>query len=306
MIRSHDWMTFDGRMLSGVGVLAAVVEAGSFVRAGETLGITQSGVSRGIARLEAQVGVRLLDRTTRSLALTAEGRRLYEQIGPLLAEIGDAVTVASGAAAVARGVLRVNADSYFSALMFAPQAGQFLKKHSEVSVELITRPEVGDLVADGFDVAVRFGEPAVSSLVARKLMEPRVLTVASPDYLERCGKPRSPEEIRDHECVQFRDPATGRPFIWELHRGRHVVQTQGRRRLLVNDVATLIGACLAGVGIAQVLAPSVAGHLQEGRLVEIFPDWPDERFPLYALYPSRRLPPAKLRAFLDFVVELAT
>jgi DNA-binding transcriptional LysR family regulator len=234
-------MAFDGRVLSGVGVLAAVVEAGSFVRAGEALGITQSGVSRGVARLEAQIGVRLLDRTTRSLALTAEGRRLYEQVGPLLTEIGDAVTVAAGSAAAVRGVLRVNADSYFSALMFAPEAGRFLRKHPEVSVEMITRPELGDPVADGFDVAVRFGEPPVSSLVARKLMEPRVLTVASPGYLERCGRPATPEEIRDHECVQFRDPATGRPFVWELHRGKRVVQAQGKRRLLVNDVATLIG-----------------------------------------------------------------
>src|SRR5580692_3445943 len=112
-------MAFDGRLLAGVSVLAAVVEAGSFVRAAEALGLTQSAVSRAIARLEARVGVRLLDRTTRSLTLTAEGRRLYEQVGPLLAEIGDAVTVAGGAAAVARGVLRVNADSYFSSLIFA-------------------------------------------------------------------------------------------------------------------------------------------------------------------------------------------
>jgi DNA-binding transcriptional LysR family regulator len=297
-------MAFDGRLLNGVGVLAAVVEAGSFVRAGEALGLTQSGVSRGIARLEAQVGVRLLDRTTRSLALTAEGRRLFEQVGPLLAEIGDALTEASGSAGTVRGVLRVNVDSYFSGLVFAPQAGRFLERFPEISVELITRPDVGDLVADGFDVAVRFGEPAVSSLLARKLMEARVLTVASPDYLEKCGRPTRPEEIRNHECVQFRDPATGRPFVWELHRGKRVVLAQGKRRLLVNDVATLIGACLAGVGIAQVLAPSVEAHLREGRLVELFPDWQDERFPLYALYPSRRLPPAKLRAFLDFVVEL--
>ena len=296
--------TFDGRLLSGVGVLAAVVESGSFVRAAEALGLTQSGVSRAIARLEARVGVRLLNRTTRSLTLTAEGRGLYERVGPLLTEIGDAVTVASGSAATVRGLLRVNTDSYFSALLFAPHANRFLERYPEISLELITRPEVGELVAEGFDVAVRFGEPRESSLMARRLMEARVLTVAAPGYLSKFGRPEKPGDLRDHECIQFRDPATGRPFVWELHRGRKVVSAQGRRRMLVNDVGTLLGACLAGAGIAQVLAPSVREFLHDGRLEEIFPDWPDERFPLYALYPSRRLPPAKLRAFLDFVVEL--
>jgi DNA-binding transcriptional LysR family regulator len=298
-------MAFDGRLLAGVSVLAAVVEAGSFVRAAEPLGLTQSAVSRAIARLEARVGVRLLDRTTRSLTLTAEGRKLYEQVGPLLAEIGDAVIVAAGAAAVARGVLRVNADSYFSSLMFAPHANRFLERYPEISLEMLTWPQLGELVTEGFDVAVRFGEPPVSSLAARKLLEARVLTVASPAYLERVGAPQRPEDLRDHECIQFRDPATGRPFMWELCRGRRVVAVEGRRRMLVNDVGTLFAACLAGAGIAQVLSPSVGALLREGRLVEVLPDWQDERFPLYALYPSRRLPAAKLRAFLDFVVELA-
>jgi DNA-binding transcriptional LysR family regulator len=297
-------MGFDGRLLNGVGVLAAVVEAGSFVRAGEALGLTQSAVSRSVARLEQRVGVRLLERTTRSMALTAEGRELYERVGPLLEEIEDAATAASGAAATARGLLRVNADSYFSALVFAPKAARFFELWPEVSLEMMVRPQLGELVADGFDVAVRFGELRESSLVARKLMETRVLTVAAPGYLEKFGQPRGPEDLAGHACVQFRDPATGRPFAWEFRRGRRVLAMTGTRRLLVNDVATLLAACTAGAGIAQALAPSVRELLRAGRLVELFPDWPDERFPLYALYPSRRLPAAKLRAFLEFVTEL--
>ena len=298
-------MVLEEQLLSGIGVLAAVVEAGSFVRAGEALGITQSGVSRAIARLEKRVGVRLLDRTTRSLAMTAEGRSLYERVRPLLAELGDAVTLASDSSATVRGMLRINSDSYFSSLIFAPRANQFLERYPEVSLEVITRPDVGDLVADGFDVAVRFGEPAVSSLVARKLLETRVLTVATPEYLAKFGRPKKLEELRGHACIQFRDPATGRPFQWEFHRGRRVVRVQVNRRLLINDVGTLLAACLVGAGIAQVLAPCAKELLDTGRVVELFPDWPDERFPLYALYPSRRLPAAKLRAFLEFAAELA-
>lgn len=297
-------MALDARILSGTSVLAAVVEAGSFVRAGEALGLTQSAVSRAIARLERQIGVRLLDRTTRSMALTAEGRRLYETVSPLLVEVGEAVTAAAGAATVARGVLRVNADSYFSGLLFAPQASRFLDRYPEISLELITRPEIGEFVAEGFDVAVRFGEPKESSLVARKLMEARVLTVASPGYLERHGRPRTLEELGDHACVQFRDPATGRPFVWEMRQGRRLVTVRGRQRMLVNDVGTLLGALLSGAGIGQVLSPSVEGMLRDGKLVQLLPEWAEERFPLYAYYPSRKLQAARLRAFLEFVGEM--
>ena len=297
-------MAFVGRLLSGVGVLAAVGEAGSFVQAGKALGLTQSAVSRGIARLEAQVGVRLLDRTTRSVTLTAEGRDLYERVGPLLHEMEDAVTVASGSAAVVRGRLRVNVDASFASLLLARRVGRFLEMYPRVALEVITRQELGELVAEGFDLAVRFGEPPDSSLIARKLMEARILTVAAPEYLERFGRPKRPEDLKNHDCIQFRDPSTGRPFAWELHRGRAVMPIEGRGRLLVNDVGTLFGACLAGAGIAQVMEIGVRDLLREGRLVELFPDWPDERFPLYALYPSRRLSPAKLRAFLDFVGEM--
>lgn len=298
-------MRFDGRLLAGVSVLSAVIEAGSFVRAGEALGLTQSAVSRAIARLEARVGIRLLNRTTRSLTLTSEGQKLYEQVSPLLEEIADAVTAASGAAVAPSGVLRVNADSYFSSLIFAPQASRFLERYPEVLLEMITQPQLGELAAEGFDVAVRFGEPPASSLVVRKLLDARVLTVAAPSYLERFGRPQRPEDLSDHECIQFRDPATGRAFAWELRQGRRVVAAQGKRRMLVNDVGTLFAACMAGAGIAQVLSPSVGKLLRERRLVEVLPDWQDELFPLYALYPSRRLTTAKLRAFLEFVVELA-
>jgi DNA-binding transcriptional LysR family regulator len=299
-------MPIDGRLLSGVAVLAAVVEAGSFARAGNALGVTQSAVSRAVSRLEQRVGVRLLERTTRSLGLTAEGRALYERVGPLLAEVEDAATEARSAASVPKGLLRVQSDSYFSSLLFAPYAGRFLERFPELTLELIVRPELGDLVAEGFDVAVRFGEPPESSLIARKLMEARVLTVASPAYLARHGIPLKPQEMAHHECIQFRDPATGRPFQWELHKGKKVIEIQGKRRMLVNDVATLFPALAAGAGVGQILSPSAGRLLRDGKLTELFPDWPDERFPLYALYPSRRLMAAKLRAFLQFIAEIMT
>jgi DNA-binding transcriptional LysR family regulator len=298
-------MALDDRLLSGVSVLAAVVEGGSFVRAAETLGITQPAVSRAIARLEARIGVRLLDRTTRSVTLTEDGRRLYEETSTLLSSIGDAVTVATGAASVVRGRLRVNMDPYFSSMLLAPHLGHFLDLYPEVSLELITRSELGDLVSEGFDLAIRFAELPSSSLVARRLLETRVVTVAAPSYLGKHGRPAKPADVSSHVCLQFRNPVTGRPFEWEFHRGRKILPIETTGRLLLTDAQTLVGTCVAGAGIAQLLAISIQDHLDRGDLIELFPDWPDERFPLYALYPSRHLPPAKLRAFIDFVLQVA-
>jgi DNA-binding transcriptional LysR family regulator len=297
-------MGFEGKYLNGIGVLAAVVESGSFVRAGEALGLTQPGVSRSIARLEERIGVRLLDRTTRSVSLTVEGRKLYESVMPLLSEVDEAVNLASGSAAVVRGRLRINADPFFSRLMLAPQIGRFLEKYPEISLELISREHLGDLIADGFDVAIRFGEPASSSLIAKKLLETRIMTVASPGYIRKRGRPSHPGEIPQHASIDFRNPNTGKPFEWEFRRGKKVIEVKKNARLLVSDVDSMLGACLAGVGIAQVMALDVQKYIEQGRLVDLFPDWPDERFPLYAFYPSRHLPAAKLRAFMDFLGEM--
>jgi DNA-binding transcriptional LysR family regulator len=298
-------MAFDGRLLAGVGVLAAIVENGNFARAAEALGVTASGVSRALARLEARVGVRLLDRTTRSVALTEEGRAFYEQVSPCLAEIEEAAATAAGAASAVRGRLRVDIDPLFSRLVLAGRLGDFLQRYPDLSLDLTTREHVGDLVADGLDVGLRFGEPTSASLVARKLFDTRVLTVASPAYVARRGRPVRPEDLTRHAVIDFRDPTTGRPYEWEFHRGAEILRVQPTVRLLLSDAGTLIGECVAGTGVAQVLAVSVGDLIERGLLVELFPDWPDERFPVYAYHPSRRQPPAKVRAFIDFVYEVA-
>ncbi len=298
---------FDERTLNGVRVFAAIVDAGSFARAGDMLGMSQPGVSRAVARLEARIGVRLFDRTTRSVSLTDEGRRFHQQVMPLMAGLEEAVADAAGGAAAVRGRLRVNVDPFFSRQVLAPHLGTFLAAHPGLELEVLTSDRLGDMVAGGFDLAVRFGEPRESSLVARLLLRTPVLTVAAPAYLARNGVPATPQELADgrHPCIEFRDPETGRPYPWEFHRGRRrlTVPTQGR--LVVNDAGTLLSACLAGYGIAQVMAFGTGDVRASGRLATLFPDWQDERFPLYALHPSRHHPPAKTRAFLDFVVGLA-
>src|ERR1700683_4416409 len=182
-------MAFDGRILAGVGVLTAVVEGGSFVKGAELLGLTASGVSRAISRLEVRLGVRLLDRTTRSVTRTDEGRRFYEEAKPHLAAIEDAAMLASGSASAVRGRLKVDIDPFFLPLVLAGRLGAFCELYPELAIEFVTSEHVGDLVSEGIDLAIRFGQPRFSTLVSRKLIEAPILTLASPTYLERQGRP---------------------------------------------------------------------------------------------------------------------
>jgi DNA-binding transcriptional LysR family regulator len=293
-------MPFDGRLLSGVTVLSAVIEAGTIARAADALGLTASAVSRAISRLEARVGVRLLERTTRSLSLTDEGRRFYERVGPHLAGIEEAAIEASGSAGIVRGRLRVNVDPFFSRIVLSSHIREFLEKYPQVSLELLMRDAVGDLGAGGFDLALRFGDPPNGSLVARKLVETRVLTVAAPAYVAEHGRPRHPSEVVDHDCIGFYDAANQRPFDWEFRKGKEVLPVKVSARVLVSDVGAMLSACEAGAGIAQILQLGSSHLVESGALINLFPEWSGEMFPLYALFPSRQHQPAKVRSFIDF------
>lgn len=294
-------MSFDGRLLGGIGVLTAVVETGSFVRAADTLGLTQSGVSRAIARLEKRIGIRLLHRTARAVSLTEEGRLFHAEVLPLLQGIEAAATAAAGAGSQVRGRLRVNVDPPFGHFLLTPRVPEFLAQHPGLTVDLFVRDQLGDFVGEGFDVAVRFGEPEPSGLTCRLLMRARVVTCAAPAYIARRGAPGHPRELADHECVLIRDPATGRPFAWELHRGTEAVPAAARGRLMVNDGRSLIASCLGGQGIAQLLDFMAADMLADGSLVQVLPDWADETFPAYLYHRAQGLPTARLRAFVDFL-----
>jgi DNA-binding transcriptional LysR family regulator len=220
----------------------------------------------------------------------------------------EAATAAAGGVATVRGKLRINLDPAFLRIALSPKLDEFMDAHPELELEFIARDQLGDLIVDGFDLALRFGKPRSSSLVARKLLDTAVVTVAAPSYLARRGRPTEPQELGRgvHRCLEFRNPETGKPYPWEFHRKRKklVVETNGR--LTVNDPSALLNACLAGSGVAQVLLLGAEPLIREGRLVNLFPDWPDERFPLYAYHPSRHHTPAKTRVFLDFIVALTS
>src|ERR1700761_9353492 len=296
-------MAFDGRLLPGIGVLAQVVETGNFARAGEPMGLTPSGGSRAGARLEARLGVRLFDRTPQAVRLTEEGRQFHAQVAPLLAGLEDAAADASATAGTVRGRLRGDWDPWFAGLALAPPLPLFLARHPDLSLEIIVRDTPGDLVGEGMDVAVRFGEVGPPGLIARKLIETSIMAVAAPSYLKRNGAPRKPADLLRHECLLFRDPVSGKPFDWEFRRKAEVVEVAVTGRVVFNDLQTKLAACVAGQGIAQSVAFGLEPLLASKALVQILPDWAEERYGLYSYHPSRHLPPAKVRAFLDFLKE---
>jgi DNA-binding transcriptional LysR family regulator len=291
------------RGIDDLELMGVIVETGSFILAGERVGLTQSGVSRAVARLEARVGVRLFDRSARALALTEEGRRFHDRIRPLVGAIQDAFDDAAGSRGHVRGRLRVNVDPFCAHVFLNPRIHAFLEAYPELEIDVVVRDHADDFIAQGFDAALCFGDPSPRDFIVRRLFRSRVVTCASPSYLARRGTPKHPRDLtKGHECILYRDPWTRRPFDWEFHRGRSRMKVDVKGRLLVNNVAMALAACVAGHGIAQPLLIGVEEHLSSGTLVELFPKWRDELFPLNVLHPSNHLAPAKVRAFVDFVV----
>src|SRR6202789_3498619 len=237
----------DERTMNGMSVFGAIVRCGSFAGAGKALNMSQPGVSRSIARLEARLGMRLFERTTRSVSMTDEGRRLFMQVGPLLTGLEDAVASVMEGQALVRGKLRVQMHRTFAHFLEGVRLRAFLEAYPELELELITRDQLGDLVSEGFDVAIHIGKPPVSSLVARKLWDTRIMTVAAPSYFKQHKHPSTPLDLvtGGHVLIDYCDPETGRPFEWEFHRGRKIVKVPTSGRVVVSDIITMHSLCLA-------------------------------------------------------------
>jgi DNA-binding transcriptional LysR family regulator len=190
-------------------------------------------------------------------------------------------------------------------LVLAPRLPELTTRYPQLSLELLVSNHREDMMAGGVDLALRFGPPSPSALIARKILETRIITCASPSYLARRGTPKVPKDIVNHEALLFRDPQSGRPFTWEFRRRENVVEIPVDGRIVMDDPSAALAACETGQGLFQSFELGLAQWLASGKLVQVLPEWSDERFPLYAYYPSRRQAPAKLRAFLEFVLIAA-
>ena len=254
--------------------------------------------------MSLRLGARLIYRTSRAVELTDEGRALYERVVQHLAGIGEAAAETSKSRDAVRGRLRINVDPLFSRVVLSPKLSVFLE-NSQMELRIETRDRIGDLVSDGFDLAVRFGEPTPSALITRRILDARIITVASPIYIDRHGRPGHPQDLPSdtHQCIRAVDTSTGRPFAREFRRGKELISVAVNGRLTVTDLGTKLGPCLAGFGIAQVIDLGLEHHLRSGRSSTCSPTGPDERFPLYVYYVSRNHVPAKVRKFIDFIVD---
>ncbi|CAM5662141.1 HTH-type transcriptional regulator DmlR [Mycolicibacterium aubagnense] len=293
----------DTNRLGEMDVFVRVVDLCGFSPAARALRLSPSAVSKLIARLEVRLGTRLFNRSTRKLALTAEGNIFYERCVRILADVDGAEREAA-AGAVPRGRLRVNCNTAFSQWMLTPIVPEFLALYPEIVLDLVVSDVVVDLLQEHADVAIRVGPLANSSLIARKLGESKAMVVASPVYLERAGMPRTPADLASHNLLGFGFPRLieGWPFLDE---NGQVVRIAPQGNALVSDGDTMRRLAIAGVGIARTARFHMEEDLDAGRLVPLLEDYsPGEVEPIHAVYIGQGgVLPARVRAFLDFLVQ---
>lgn len=282
-------------------LFAQVVESGSFSVAGRAIGMPKSTVSRRIAALEAALGVRLLQRTTRTLSLTDVGEAYADRCRMLRMEVQAANEHVASAGAVPRGRLRVTAPIEIGRRYIAPCLAEFAILHPEVQIELDLSDVARDLVAEGWDLAVRVGALADSTLVARKLGPTQQTVCAAPDYLARRPPPARPEDLTDHDTLVMTAGIGG--FVWPFEGPDGYIEARVRPRAESNDFEAVCRMAVEGLGIARLPSWVAFEHLEAGRLVPVLNDYRPEDLGVHVLYPSRRHRSAKLERFLALLEE---
>jgi DNA-binding transcriptional LysR family regulator len=287
--------------LNDIVVFASVVEAGSFTAAARLLAMPKTTVSRRIAALEREVGVRLLQRTTRSLNLTDAGRLYYEQSSQGLRTIEEANLRLAEARAEPSGTIRISAPVGFGGHFLIRAVVDFLAMYPKTNVELRLTDDRLNLVEDGIDLAFRTGILQDSTLIARKLGSTHRLLCASPDYLARHGVPESPADLTRHQCVIAGPSASGAHWVLDGPSGQETVVVAGR--FAANEMQAVVAAALAGFGIAQLPQAIAEGLIKEGRLQRVLRDYTTPAGGLYVLYPSSRHLSPLVKAFIELASE---
>ena len=282
---------------TGLVAFVRTVDAGSFSAASRLIGSSQSAVSKSVARLERRLGVRLIQRSTRTLSLTAEGTAYYERVGPLLRAIEEAEDVVQ-VASEAKGLLRVSAPQEFGRMLIASWAPEFLARHPGVKLELNVTDRNVDIIREGYDLAIRMGALRDTELFSRKLADLHWILVASPAYLERRGHPQTIEDLRSHSCLRYL--TAGRPWPFEFASGDSIVPDG---QFDTDDSGSIRQAALNSAGIAYQLRMTVTDYLNDGHLVEVLPHLAMPALPAYALHAFGRQLPIRGRLFIDFLVE---
>lgn len=283
-----------------------VVESGSFTKAAETLHMSKTSVTQLIQQLEARLRVKLLNRTTRKVNVTADGAVYYERAVRVLADVDDAETSLSSASTLPRGRLRVDVPSPFARTILIPALPDFYARYPDIQIDLGVSDRMVDMIGENVDCVVRGGELTDQSLMARRIGDLQLGVYASPDYLQRAGTPAHPRALENshHRIVGYRWARTGKLFPMAMQRDDETLQVQGRPVLTVDDGNAYITAGIAGMGVLWLPRYMATEALERGELVRLFEDWQLDVMPMFLAYPPNRHISLKLRVFIDWVVEL--
>lgn len=286
--------------LTGMQVFARVAALGSLSAAARAVGMSQTMATRHIAAIEQHLDIKLLHRTTRRITLTEAGRRYLDAIEHILVELEEAEAATSADRSEVRGTLRLNAPVSFGIREIAPLLPEFARLYPKVTVDLGLNDRVVDLIEEGWDLAVRVGRLADSTMIARRLAPCRTIVCGAPAYLAERGTPSAVADLRDHNCLSYTLSETLRSDRWAFGpNGTVTVPVGGNLR--ANNGDALLAAALAGQGLIYQPTFVVSGDIRAGRLISIALDYPTLELAVTAVYPFDRRPPAKLRAFLDFL-----
>ncbi|MFM7332421.1 MAG: LysR family transcriptional regulator [Brachymonas sp.] len=297
-------MDTQATQLSTIALFCKAAELGSFTQTAHALGITPAAVSRGIGRLEDRLGLKLFRRTTRSVQLTEDGRVYFEQCRAALAQIEDAELTITGQHREPRGLLRISVPSTYAHYRLLPRLPAFRERYPQIEVEINIANRNIDFVEDGYDVAIRLGEPPASRLVARKLEDAKVGVYANPAYLKRHGQPLNLQALKDkhHVTLPFVLPSTGRVLPWIFMEEGQAVEMSLKSEVRVSEGP--LGAIVlarAGLGLAQTFDWIAAAHPNE--LTEVLQPYAGRSRPFYILYPQNRQLSARVRVLVDFLIE---
>lgn len=290
--------------LQAIQVFVRIVETGGMSRAAESLGVPKPAVTTLIQRLEASLGVRLLNRSTRKVSVTPEGAAYYERCVTILGELRDADESVARGHAAPRGRLRVDVPTLISRSVLVPALPQFFARYPEIELALASRERRADLIEEGIDCALWSGDIADSSVVARRVGFLYFATCAAPSYLATHPRPAHPQDLAQHRCINHFSPRTGRVVEWVYRRGRERFQARLPGHIALEDENSYVAAAEAGLGIAQIPAFIVNDAMERGTLELLLGDWFPEPAPLHVVYPQHRHVSGKVRVFVDWVAAL--
>ena len=294
-----------GSEFAELKAFAAVVERSSFARAADHLGLSRSALSQTVRQLEGRLGTRLLNRTTRSVAPTAAGSRLHERIAPMILEMDAAVAEAVAATGHTAGTLRINTLGMAARKVIAPRLGRFHHANPDVVLDIVIDDGLSDIVAGRFDAGIRVGGRLEKDMIAVRLTpDVKMMALASPDYLARRGEPKTPADLHQHACINWRFPGSGRIYRWEFEMKGRKLDMAVAGPLIANHQDVVVEAALQGLGILYAYDDDrVDAAIARGRLKRILADWSLTSPGLYLYYSNRRHPQPALRAFIDCLLE---